>query len=415
MDGRVWMVAGAAPGDEVLARVVHDRGRFVEAVAATVERPSPRRRDAPCAIQSTCGGCPLMVVDEDDQREAKRRILVDALARIGRLPGILVHPVAPSPRALGYRNRIELTLGRDGSGRTVLGYHAAAEPERLVDVASCLLAEPALAPLVAAARAYFLDGTADEEPLRLGLRASSARNERLAVIRSTNAPSARAAAFARCAAEQDPGLVGVAWLVGREGRRGGARTLVVAGRPWIEDVILGTAFRVPAGTFVQVNPQAAEVLGRALLEGAAGAGSVLELYGGVGGFGIAYARRGAGVVVVEADPEAVACGEEAARRAGIGAIRFVRADAGRYLAGAAAGPAPDLLLADPPRSGLAPEVLARIGAWGPRRVAMVSCDPATLARDLARLVGHGYTVEGVTPFDLFPQTAHVEALAWLRR
>jgi tRNA/tmRNA/rRNA uracil-C5-methylase (TrmA/RlmC/RlmD family) len=127
-----------------------------------------------------------------------------------------------------------------------------------------------------------------------------------------------------------------------------------------------------------------------------------------------HGQRIDALAIVEADPLAVACGEEAARSCGLTTVAFERADVLLALRGRS-GDSPDLLIADPPRTGLGKGVAERIAALKAARIVMVSCDPATLARDLAALVAFGYEVSRVTPFDFFPQTAHVEAVAWLTR
>jgi 23S rRNA (uracil1939-C5)-methyltransferase len=418
------MVFRAVPGDEVTARVLKDHGRFVEAVTDEIERPSEARRPAPCAIQDECGGCPLMVVDEVSQREAKRQFVLDAVRRIGRLPeDVRVNEVVAAPAELGYRNKIELSFGRDPAGRRVLGYHRTGEPGVLVDVHECSIADPRLRPLISAARAFFLEGAgaADPaitdalEPVRVVFRSSSSGNERLVAVRSLAGPFSTLEEFARVAALADAGLVGVVRLIAARGRRGGATVETIAGRDWIADEIHGTSFRVPAGTFLQVHSAAAERLGRHVLEGASSARRVLELYGGIGAIGLALARAGAQTTIVDADPAAIACGREAARLHGVTTAAFEVSDVLSYLERRSAGNGPELVIANPPRTGLGRGVADRLAAQGSARIAMVSCDPATLARDLAALATRGYAVEEITPFDLFPQTAHVEAVAWLRR
>jgi 23S rRNA (uracil1939-C5)-methyltransferase len=424
VDGRVWMVLGAVPGDEVEARVVHDRGRFVQAVLHRLTRPSPSRRSAPCPIQAECGGCPLMEIDEALQRAAKKQFLIDALLRIGRLPeGLPVRQVVATPAALAYRNKIELSFGRNEAGRPVLGYHRAGDASALVDVEACAIADTRLRPILMAARSFFLDGPGASEPaidhpiepLRLVLRASSARDERLVALRGVAGPFASAREFARAAVDADPGLVGVVRLLSTGRRRGGAALETIAGRAWIEDALHGTAFRVPAGTFLQVHSAAAERLGEHVLEGAGSPQHVVEIYGGIGALGLALARRGARTQIVDADPAAIACGIEAAQAHGLTNATFERADVLGFLEARRGGGTPDLVVADPPRTGLGRGVAQRLAALGAARIAMISCDPATLARDLAALVSRGYEIEQITPFDLFPQTAHVEAVAWLSR
>lgn len=419
------MVAGAVPGDRILATPLADRGRYVEAVVHSITAASAARRVPPCPIQATCGGCPLMAVAEAAQRTAKHRFLVDALARIARLPAQPpVDDVLAAPPGLAYRNRIELAFGRDGAGRRVLGYHRADRPGELVDVPGCAIADGRLRVVLHVAREFFLRGPGSSDPalddpretLRLVLRASKARGEVLVALRGAPGPFRSAAEFARTAIAAEPRMVGLVRLVGIPGRRGGAAVEAVWGRDWIAHEIQGIEFRVPAGTFLQVHDSAAELLCRHVLEGAGTPGSVLELYGGIGTHGLALARRGARAMIVDADPAAIACGAEAARRHGILSAMFERADVLSFLrrrGGVRA--APDLVIADPPRTGLGRGVAAPLASLGAPAIAMVSCDPATLARDLSDLADRGYAIRRVTPFDLFPQTAHVEAVAWLSR
>ena len=420
VSGLAWLIEGAVPGDIVRARAVKRRPRFVEAVVTSIDHPSASRRRPPCPIQGACGGCPLMVVDESAQRAAKKRFVVDALQRIGRFPGIPVDDVVAAGPALGYRNKIELTLGWAGS-RPVLGYHRAGRPDELVDVTACTIGDPRLAPLLAVARDFFLsDGRTTaaagdrHETARLVLRASHARDQRLVAFRGAAGRADELVEFARVAAAADPGLVGVVRIIAAAGRRGGAGVEAIAGRPEIDEEVLGTTFHVPAATFLQVHPDASRRLAESLIEAAGRPARVLELYGGIGAVSLALARGGAAATVVDADAAAITCGAQAAREAGVPSAQFARADVSAFLTRSRGAARPDLVIADPPRNGLGKGVALQVAQLRAPRIALVSCDPATLARDLAVLAGAGYAVERVTPFDLFPQTAHVEALAWLR-
>lgn len=349
-----------------------------------------------------------MPASEGVQRETKRRFVIDALERLGKLEGVTVGDCVPSPGALAYRNKIELTLGERGE----IGYHAAQNPALLVEVASCAIADPRLEAPLRVIRDGLREGTLRPRRGRLVLRASGSGPDVLVGFRDAGEPFDDAFAIARALAEDVPGLCGVVRMIARPGRRGGTRVETIHGRPWIEEVLLGVTYHVPAATFLQVNARAAEALAASVVAGAGRPESVTELYGGVGAIGLGLAARGAAATVVDADGDAIACGREASARAGR-PVRFVRSDALRFLRGA--GAPPELVVADPPRTGFGAGVAEALGAWGPRRVALVSCDPATLARDLARLVATGYVLESVTPHDLFPQTAHVEAVAWLTR
>ena len=237
----------------------------------------------------------------------------------------------------------------------------------------------------------------------------------LVALRGDLGPFPSAPAFADHLMGTVPEVAGVVRLLAAPGRRGGLRVEAVAGRTALRETLGGIAYEVPAGSFFQVNPEAAERLLEEVLRAAGPVAGVrvLEVYGGMGVFGLALARRRAEVTVLEADGEAVAAGTRAAAAAGLHA-RFVRGDALRSL-GEEVLDRPQLVLADPPRSGLGPGVAAQLAALGAGRIVLVSCDPATLARDLWELHGRGYAAEAVVPVDLFPQTPHVETVTTLRR
>ncbi len=424
-EGLVWLVDGGFPGDRVLAIPEAVRPRLVEARVERWIEPSEHRRAAPCPIQGSCGGCPWMVLSETEQRAWKRRIVEDALARIGGLRGVEVEEAVASPSALGYRNKVELTFGRGAGGERILGFHRSGNAIELVDVECCLLQDEGANRVLLLAREYFLDGPGKQakildhprERVRFVIRRSQLTGRLLVAFGGGDGAFPEAEEFARIASERCPELASVARIVTREGRRGGARTIPLAGPPWIEESLAGIVFRLDAATFCQVNPGAAERLVEQVIEmaGPVRSAHVVDLYGGVGVFALALSHRGARAVVCEADSEAVACGRRAAREHGPLRVRFVRSDVEHFVRGFRPARPPDLLVADPPRSGLGRGVADGIARIRPERVILVSCDPATLARDARALASHGYSVLRVVPVDMFPQTPHVEVAMLLAR
>jgi 23S rRNA (uracil1939-C5)-methyltransferase len=365
-----------------------------------------------------------MPLDEAEQRRWKSRILEETLARIGGFAGLVPERVEASPRSLGYRNKLELTFGTQ-DGRRILGFHAAADPGRLVDVDRCLLQDAAGNRVLIEARAFFLQGPGRDDPwlddrsqpARLVIRSSTA-GRCLVGLRGGTGPFPSAPAFARRLASAVPEVSGVVRFLGRPGRRGGVGVVRLGGTTWLEESLGGIRFRLPAPTFFQVNPEAAAALVDAVRE-LAEAGprtTVLELYAGVGVYGLTLAQTAAGVVACEADGRAVACGRRAARETGRSRFRMVCRDVGRYLASPAAEElSPTTVIANPPRTGFGPGVADGIAGLRPERIVIVSCDPATLARDLERLRRHGYTPRRIRAVDLFPQTPHVESVTLVAR
>ena len=381
-----------------------------------------------------------MTLDETEQRDWKRRLVVEAIERVGKLTGVEVGETVPSDLDLGYRNKVELMFGREG-GRRLLGFHPFGSGGRIVDVERCLMQGEGGRRVLDSTREFFLHGPGRSEtaldargdPPRVVIRESRASGKILVAVRSGPGPLPSAVPFASQLMSRHPEVTGVVRLIASFGRRGGSRTETLRGEPWIEETLAGTPFRLPAATFFQVNTGAAERLVQLVMDavGAPAPNRVLDLYGGVGVFAIALARGGARATVVEADRGAVECGRAAVAAEGIAGVEFVASDVAAYLSaladrqarGTATGdrvqslvpPPPDLVVADPPRTGLGQGVADAIAALAPPRIILVSCDAPTLGRDLRRLVDRGYAIRRVVPVDLFPQTANVEAVAELHR
>jgi 23S rRNA (uracil1939-C5)-methyltransferase len=399
-DGRVVFVHRTAPGDlaEVALTTQHDRwtrGRLLR-----VLEPSPERREAPCPFYAECGGCTLEHLTYPAQLRAKARIVSDALTRIGKIP---TEPpeVVPSPAEHRYRNRVSFALRREAHGKVVAGFHALGEPDRVVDLdGRCLLPEEPIARAWDRLRASWGPDARrlpSGEQLRLTLRASAAGEVSL-LVEGGFSPGRPEELL-----ERVPGLVAV-WH-----RSGAAAPELVAGSPGLPETWGDETVELSGAAFLQVNRGAA-----ALLEGhvAAAAGEVaglrvVDAYCGVGLHARRLARAGARVVGIELDPEAVA----EARRAAPEGATFQEGPVEALLP--AHLPA-DLVVLNPPRAGVAAEVAGALAATPPRRIVYVSCNPATLARDLRRL-GERFRLESVRSFDLFPQTAHVETVVALSR
>jgi 23S rRNA (uracil-5-)-methyltransferase RumA len=365
-----------------------------------------------------------MPLAEEAQAEWKRRLLEESLQRIAQVRNVRIEETVRSPSTTAYRNKLELTFGRSREGQPALGFHSASRRGEVVDIERCLLQDDSANRVLLEVRSFFLAGpgrserglSSHREAPRLVIRRSFSSGEILVALRTAPGSFRSATTFARRLVRRVPEVCGVVRILARPGRRGGSRTVTLAGRPWVGEGLGGTSFRLPAAVFFQVNPLAAEHLVRLVREMSAvrNGSRVVELYGGVGAYGFALAREGARVTVCEADAGAVACGRRTAREHPGSRVRFVHSDVGVFL-GRSPAPAAEIVVANPPRTGLARGVTEGIAQVGAARVIVVSCDPATLARDLARLTRGGYRVGRVVPVDLFPQTPHLEAVAELER
>ncbi len=416
-DGRAWFVPGVVPGDRALVEIRRDRGRFVEAELIRVVRPSEDRRDPPCALQPRCGGCPWMILEDEAQLNWKNRLVADALRRIGGLDGIELEATRSGSTRLRYRNKAEFTLGRDEAGKPCVGFHPTRR-RTLVDIPRCEVQQDGADRVLATLREIVMSPAfrsvfESNPPFRIALRTSGADGRVLVVVREAAKVFPRASRFARELMGRRPEVAGVVRVRHPAGRRGGGSTIPVAGDVDLHERIAGLDYRIPAASFLQVNPEMAEVLIDSVREfsGEVTGTEVLDLYGGIGTYGACLAREGASVTVCEADREATECGAAAVEGGALSGIRFVRSDVLRFLETEARGA--DVIVANPPRTGLGPGVARAILAQRPRRVILVSCDPATFARDARALAEGGLRTERVRPVDLFPQTAQVELVALL--
>ncbi len=393
--GRVIFVRGAAPNEEVEVSVTEERRTYAYADLLAVRRRSAVRREPPCPYLPNCGGCPWQHLEYAAQLEAKATSVAEQLRRLGGLE-VPIAPIVPSPLEYGYRRRLKLRVEGHTVGFYTGGSHA------LVPVADCLLAEAHVRAAVP-----WLDDllSALKTRVRRIEIASCGADERVVVAAEVEGQWI-AADEPHCARwlQSHPRVAGLV-LGGRRWRRSwGDDRVTIRPEPAL-------ALVVRAGTFTQVNRAANELLVRAVLEivGPCAGTRVLDLYAGAGNFALPLAHRGAVVTAVEQRAQSVDDGVENAARLGLSSCRFVLGDAARTVRALAdAGERVDVVILDPPRSGAA-AVLPDLLRLAPARVCYVSCDLATLARDLARLARR-YRIGPVRPFDLFPHTYHVETV-----
>lgn len=362
--GRVVFVPLTAPGDLVRVRVLVSRKRFARGEVIEVLEPGPGRTQPRCPVFGTCGGCAWQHVSYPEQVMAKAAIVADALERIGRF-GVSDVPITGSPSAWGYRNRARLVQEGDGLGYRMRRSHA------VCVVKECAVLEPELEQ----ALSRELPPWEGVEPREWELAKGAEGRVRVRPVDDL-AP---------------PGVDAVEMQVG------------------------GDRLRVSHTVFAQANAGMLALLAEAVVREATGgeaATSVLELYAGAGLFTLELARRFDSGWAVESHPGAVADLRFNLQRAGATNVDVREGSVEEALPRLELH-APDTIVLDPPRAGVSGEALEQIGSLRARRIVYVSCDPATLARDLARLRDAGYQLSHVEAFDLFPHTPHVECVAAL--
>jgi 23S rRNA (uracil1939-C5)-methyltransferase len=420
---QVVFVAGGLPGDQLRARLRHRGRRHWQAEIEALIRPSPDRRRAPCILADHCGGCSLQFLQDQAQQRWKQTSLEQLLHRLAAVDAPL-RPLIAAPSGLGYRNRALIPLERV-EGVVRAGYYRRGS-HRIVNMNHCPVLDPRLDALIAplkhdlASSDWPVDrhGNQGGGLRHLGLRLGQRSGEMLITLIASHD---RLPGLEHLAAEwlqRWPAVVGVALNLQCEpgNQLMGPQTRTLAGRGWLRETFAGVELRIAADTFFQVHSQQAERVVPLLLEALDGAGgSLLDAYCGIGTFSLPLAAAGWRVLGLEQQAGAV---ELARRNADLNGLaeraRFETASVGAVLAERLAGI--EVLFVDPPRKGLEAEALAAILTVGPPRLLYLSCDPATLARDLGRLVTEGgYRIEWLQPIDFFPNTSHIETLAVLRR
>ena len=412
LDGQAVFVPRAAVGDKVVAEVRERRKNFIRAEIREILSPGPGRRDAPCPHYGDCGGCDLQHLDDERQRQAKAAIVLDCFLRLGKLDlADILEPAAPGP-TLGYRNRIRLTsspagpfgLLRRGSHDVVILERCDLMPTRFNrDILPWLR----MLPPVDQAVVRLDGGPQDEARWLVSLYGSPARQKVLKKILGALEPGEAPA----------PGCVGLL-----------LNNLPLWGRDYLLYRVAGHTFRAGAQSFFQGNLAATETavatarawIGELKEQGALGP-LLGDLFCGVGLFSITLGDLFERVIAIDSDTGACRDAANNVQRdeTARGRVSVHAGPLGKTLGDPNLAPPgqwrESLCVVDPPRRGLEKEGLAALGKASPRHILYMSCDPATLARDTARLAERGYRPLKLQVLDMFPQTAHIESLLLLEK
>ena len=397
-DGRAVFVQRTAPGDLAHVRVVAEKRRWARAELVRLERASELRREPPCPhFARGCGGCTLEHMRYEAQLAAKAELVAEALRRIGGID--LPRPeVVASPSEFRYRNRVAFTLVRYG-GEVAAGFHQLERPGRVLDIdEACLLPEAPLAAAWGRLRAEWGPGAnrlPSGQRVRLTLRASA--DGAVGLLVQGGYSAGRPTELL-----ERTGLSAI-WH-----QREGESPRLLAGEEAVREVWDDEELALSGAVFLQVNRGAAALLEEHVFALATRGGErrVVDAYCGVGLHARRLARAGAEVVGIELDEHAV----EEARRATAPGARF---EVGRVEDLLPPLLPAELVITNPPRAGMHARAVAALEAEPPQRMIYISCDPATLARDLDGL--RAMRVRSVRCFDLFPQTSHVESVVELER
>ena len=418
-------VPGALPKERVLVAVdevkkTYARGRIVKILEESPERVAPL-----CPIYDSCGGCQLQHLSYEEQLRLKRQQVVDAVERIGGLSGIQVLPVLGAKEPWFYRNKMQFPVGRK-QGKIVIGCFAKGSHD-IIDTRDCRIQKEGNNTIVNVMREIVerlhipvYDEDRHTGILRHVVGRIGENGEAMVVLVTATKDLPKAKEITRLLKERVPNLKSVQQNIQtyRNNVILGRETKLLWGRPTIPDGIGRLRFSISARSFFQVNTEQAAVLYEKALEyaGLNGTETVIDAYCGTGTITLFLAQKARRVYGIEVVKPAIEDAKQNARDNCIKNAAFLVGDAAKLMPRLYREEIlPDVIVVDPPRAGCAESVLKTFAAMQPSRIVYVSCNPATLARDMAVLETLGYTAKEIQPVDMFPQTAHVECLTKLIR
>ncbi len=436
LNGFVIFVRGTVPGDRVLARVFKRKKDYGEAALVELLDRSLDRIEAACPYAGYCGGCQWQHVRYEKQLIFKEDHVREPLAHIAGLKDVTVRPLIPSENDFGYRNKMEfsfsdrrwllpheLSLKGEGTG-FALGLHVPGTYHKVIDMNACLLQQDTGNEILREVGRYARESNVPVYGLKshegfwrfLTIRHSDAFDQWMVNIVTSGDDETTLRPLAEMLCQKFPRIKTV--INNITGRRAsiavGEKEKVLTGDGFINDKIGPFTFRVSANSFFQTNTRAAMRLYEQVLRYAdpKGTDRVLDLYSGTGTIPIFLSNRVRSVTGMEISESATADAQRNALENGVTNCSFICGDIRLKLG--RIGFTPDIMIIDPPRAGMHKDVLAETMAMGSRRIVYVSCNPATLARDLA-VMAESYALEEIQPVDMFPHTYHIEAVAKLVR
>ena len=436
VDEFVVFVDQAIPSDLVVARIIKKKKNYAEARIVSIEESSPFRINPLCIYSGFCGGCKWQFLKYEQQLTYKRQHVVESLQHIGLINEVLVHPTIPSKLIFGYRNKMEFSCsdrrwllpdemgGENIENDFALGLHVPGTFHKVLDTKDCLLQPELGNRMLGDIRTYMKNSGVPAYGLRshtgfwrfLMLRHSVAYDQWMVnIITAANNPE-KVQKLASLLVGKYPAIVSV--INNITSRKAGVATgeyeIPITGNPYINEKIGHYMFQISANSFFQTNTRGAERLYETVKKfaGLTGKETVVDLYCGAGTIAIYLADSAKKIIGMEIVASAVADAENNCRLNGVTNCKFVTGDIKNCLAELTVKP--DIVIIDPPRAGMHPKVVKQILAISPARIIYVSCNPATMARDLS-MIKDSYTILEVQPIDMFPHTYHIESVARIER
>ncbi len=435
VDGFVVFVKGAIPNDRVIARIIKKKKDYASAVISEMLTPSADRVKAPCPYHEYCGGCRYQHMVYTSQLKYKKEHVTDCIKRIGGLTGVTIHDVIPSDDIYGYRNKMEFSFSdrpwvlpeeynkeitKEGFA---LGLHVPGTFSKVIDIDACLLQNSTGNSILHEVRAFVSKSRLPVYNLKtnegfwrfLTLRHSVAFNEWMVNIVTSVNEASRIKSLADRLHEKFPNIRTIVNNINRRkaATAVGEEEIVVTGEGYINEMIGPHTFRVSPNSFFQTNTKGAQKLYDQVLKyaGLTGSERVLDLFCGTGTIPIYLSGHAGEIIGMEIAESAIADAKLNCRINNISNCRFILGDIRETIKGLEYKP--DILIVDPPRTGIHKDIMQTIMGMGVKRIVYVSCNPATMARDLCDMK-EKYEVSEIQPVDMFPHTYHVESVAKIK-
>ncbi|WP_255883559.1 MULTISPECIES: 23S rRNA (uracil(1939)-C(5))-methyltransferase RlmD [unclassified Ruminococcus] len=426
-DGIAIFVSASAIGDEIDARIIKTSKNYAIGKIENIITPAKSRITPDCPVFNSCGGCTYRHIAYSEELKIKRQKVLDAVTRIGGLDGEIVGEIIGSQECDGYRNKAQLPIGIDRNGNYTAGFYAF-HSHRIIDSESCLLQPPIFARVCDVFRKWcniFKPSVYNELTHKgllrhLYIRYGEVSGEVMVCLVINGEKTEGEQQLADMLKDEVDGFKSLVINTNQEKTNVilGDKCRIAYGSEYITDELCGLKFNLSPLSFYQVNRTQAQRLYGIAAEYAALNGDeiLLDLYCGTGTIGLSMAHKARKLIGVEIIPQAIENAKENAKSNGITNAEFICGDAAKAAEQLKRrGETPDVIIVDPPRKGLAAELIDTISCLDPKRVVYVSCDCATLARDIKLFSEQGYYVKRLTPVDLFPRTAHVETVCLMSR
>ena len=425
-EGMAVFVPLSAIGDELAVRILKVKNTYAYAKIESLLIPSPLRITPDCDCYSRCGGCVWRHISYKEECELKKNRVDDTIKRIGGIDAP-VNPIISCTDTLRYRNKAQLPVGIDKNGRISIGFYAF-HSHRIIVCDDCLLQPESFSTVIKITRDFIVrtgalpydEATGKGKLRHIYIRRAEITGELMVCYVVNGGGLKQEALLIDMLKENLPELKTVIFNTNREKTNVilGKKNRIAFGDGYITDELCGLKFRISPFSFWQVNRTQAELLYKKAREYAAPSRSdvLLDLYCGTGTIGLTMARDCKTLVGVEIVSDAIEDAKKNADLNGIDNSRFICADASTAAVQLKSeGLSPDIVILDPPRKGCGEQLVNTVAQMNPKRIVYVSCDPATLARDLSYFSARNYKTTEITPVDMFPRTGHVETVVLMQR